>query len=84
MELPRQRRGAGQEGWRRQRLQALPSENITIDIHLLAPLVETRRGRGRFSVDRLLAEADKPYALALCDGGYATSLAIDDTTGSKA
>ena len=72
--------------WSWDEFQALPSEEVTKDIHCVtkwSKLDTTWRG---VSVDTLLEQArpTEAYISAWCDGGYTTNLPIDDVTGGKA
>jgi DMSO/TMAO reductase YedYZ molybdopterin-dependent catalytic subunit len=72
--------------WSWEEFKALPSEEVTTDIHCVtkwSKLDTTWRG---VSVDTLLETADAyaPYLLAFCDGDYTTNLAIEDLTDGKA
>jgi len=74
------------KSWSWRDLQALPVEDITVDIHCVTRWSKLdTRWRG-VSVDTLLAEADRDarYVLAFCDGGYTTNLPIADVTGGQA
>ena len=74
------------KSWSWRDLQALPVEDITVDIHCVTRWSKLdTRWRG-VSVDTLLAEADRDarYVLAFCDGGYTTNLPIADVTGGRA
>src|SRR5438270_12596903 len=66
--------------------QALPAEDITVDIHCVtkwSKLGTTWRG---VSVDTLIDGVDTSaaYAIVGCYGGYTTNLPVADLTGDKA
>ena len=72
--------------WTWEEFLALPSEEITRDIHCVtkwSKLGTTWRG---VSVDTLLegVETSAEHVLAFCDGGYTTNLPLEDVTGGKA
>src|SRR3712207_3191141 len=72
--------------WTWEEFRALPSEEITTDIHCVtkwSKLGTTWRG---VSIDTLLdgVETTAGYVLAYCDGGYTTNLALEDVTGGRA
>jgi DMSO/TMAO reductase YedYZ molybdopterin-dependent catalytic subunit len=78
--------GATKQSWTWQEFQAVPAEDVTVDIHCVTRWSKfDTRWRG-VSVDTLLDQAgqDAPYVLAFCDGGYTTNLPIEDVTGGKA
>ncbi|HKA98635.1 MAG TPA: sulfite oxidase-like oxidoreductase [Streptosporangiaceae bacterium] len=78
--------GATEQSWSWQEFRAVPSEDVTADIHCVTRWSKfDTRWRG-VSVDTLLDQAgqDAPYVLAFCDGGYTTNLPIEDVTGGKA
>jgi len=78
--------GATEQSWSWQEFRAVPSEDVTVDIHCVTRWSKfDTRWRG-VSVDTLLDQAgqDAPYVLAFCDGGYTTNLPIEDVTGGKA
>ena len=67
-------------------LRALPREQVTVDIHCVTRWSKLDTRWEGVSLDTLLAEvdADLPYALAFCDGGYTTNLPTEDLTGGRA
>jgi DMSO/TMAO reductase YedYZ molybdopterin-dependent catalytic subunit len=78
--------GATKQSWTWQEFQAVPAEDVTVDIHCVTRWSKfDTRWRG-VSVDTMLHQAgqDAPYVLAFCDGGYTTNLPIEDVTGGKA
>src|SRR6202161_2368111 len=77
-----------QKTWSWAELRALPSQDITVDIHCVtkwSKLDTAWQGQG-VSVDTLLdlAGHDGPFAMAHCDGGYTTNVPVPDLTGGKA
>ena len=72
--------------WTWEELQALPSEEVTKDIHCVTKWSKLDTVWQGVSVDTLLeaVEHDAEYALAFCDGGYTTNLPIEDLTDGKA
>jgi DMSO/TMAO reductase YedYZ molybdopterin-dependent catalytic subunit len=72
--------------WSWDELQALPSEDVTVDIHCVTKWSKLDTAWTGVSVDTLLeaVEQDAGYALAFCDGGYTTNLPMEDLTGGKA
>ncbi|WP_420595300.1 molybdopterin-dependent oxidoreductase [Deinococcus sp.] len=65
---------------------ALPSEDVTVDIHCVTHWSKFGTHWRGVSLDTLLDLAGRqaPYLLARCDGGYTTNLALEDVTGGKA
>jgi DMSO/TMAO reductase YedYZ molybdopterin-dependent catalytic subunit len=74
------------ESWTWEEFRALPSETPTVDIHCVTRWSKLDTTWEGVSVDTLLeeVEADAPYLLAFCDGGYTTNLPVEDVTGGKA
>jgi DMSO/TMAO reductase YedYZ molybdopterin-dependent catalytic subunit len=66
--------------------RALPSEELTTDIHCVTTWSKLDTVWEGVSVDTLLedVETDAEYATAFCDGGYTTNLPLEDITGGKA
>ena len=64
----------------------LPREEITKDIHCVTSWSKFDTGWEGISVDAILSETELEggFAVAECDGGYTTNLALDDLTGGKA
>jgi DMSO/TMAO reductase YedYZ molybdopterin-dependent catalytic subunit len=81
-------RGEAQEpvtwGW--QELLALPSEQITVDIHCVTKWSKLDTSWRGVSVDTMLerVQSEAEYLTAFSDGGYTTNLAIEDVTDGKA
>jgi DMSO/TMAO reductase YedYZ molybdopterin-dependent catalytic subunit len=78
--------GATKQSWTWQEFQAVPAEDVTVDIHCVTRWSKFDTRWHGVSVDTLLDQAgqDAPYVLAFCDGGYTTNLPIEDVTGGKA
>jgi DMSO/TMAO reductase YedYZ molybdopterin-dependent catalytic subunit len=72
--------------WTWEEFRALPSEEITTDIHCVTTWSKLDTRWEGVSVDTLLeaAGADAPFLMAFCDGGYTTNLPLEDVTGGKA
>ena len=72
--------------WSWEEFQALPSEEITKDIHCVTKWSKFGTRWGGVSVDTLLGnvETSAAYVTAFCDGGYTTNLPLEDVTGGKA
>jgi DMSO/TMAO reductase YedYZ molybdopterin-dependent catalytic subunit len=72
--------------WSWPQLQALPAEDVTVDIHCVTRWSKLDTQWRGVSVDTLLSQAnrDARFALAFSDGGYTTNLPIADVTGGKA
>jgi DMSO/TMAO reductase YedYZ molybdopterin-dependent catalytic subunit len=75
-----------QRRWTWQELQALPREEITVDIHCVTTWSKLDTRWTGVSVDTLLdgVEIQGGYVTALSDGGYTTNLPVEDVTGGKA
>jgi DMSO/TMAO reductase YedYZ molybdopterin-dependent catalytic subunit len=78
--------GGGSTTWTWPQLMALPSEELTADIHCVTRWSKLDTHWRAVPVDTLLAGfgADARYVLALCDGGYTTNLPLADVTGGQA
>jgi DMSO/TMAO reductase YedYZ molybdopterin-dependent catalytic subunit len=72
--------------WTWEEFRALPSETITVDIHCVTRWSKLDTTWEGVSVDTLLdgVEADSPYILAFCDGGYTTNLPLEDVIDGRA
>jgi DMSO/TMAO reductase YedYZ molybdopterin-dependent catalytic subunit len=72
--------------WTWEEFRALPSEELTRDIHCVTKWSKFGTRWGGVSVDTLLegVETAAEYVTAFCDGGYTTNLALEDVTGGKA
>jgi len=79
-------KGEERKTWTWDELRALPSEDVTIDIHCVTRWSKLDTAWRGVSVDTLLEEVehDSPYVLAFCDGGYTTNLPIEDVSSGKA
>ena len=73
-------------GWTWEEFRALPSEEVTKDIHCVTRWSKLDTTWEGVSVDALLegVETEAEYVLAFCDGGYTTNLPLEDVTGGKA
>ena len=72
--------------WTWNELRALPSENITKDIHCVTKWSKLDTHWEGVSLDTLLAnvETKAEFVMAFSDGGYTTNLPLADVTGGKA
>jgi DMSO/TMAO reductase YedYZ molybdopterin-dependent catalytic subunit len=72
--------------WSWEEFRALPSEEITVDIHCVTKWSKLDTTWEGVSVDTLLEglDADAGYVTAFCDGGYTTNLPLEDVTGGRA
>jgi DMSO/TMAO reductase YedYZ molybdopterin-dependent catalytic subunit len=72
--------------WTWDEFRALPSENITKDIHCVTKWSKLDTQWEGVSVDTLLAgmETAAEFVMAYSDGGYTTNLPLADVTGGKA
>ena len=72
--------------WSWNELRALPTEEITVDIHCVTKWSKLDTEWQGVSIDTLLekVEYSGEFLIALCDGGYTTNLPIEDVTGGKA
>ena len=79
-------RGGQQKTWSWAEFRALPSQDVTVDIHCVTRWSKLDTAWQGVSVDMLLdlAGHDGPFAMAHCDGGYTTNLPVADLTGGKA
>ena len=79
-------RGGQQKTWSWAEFRALPSQDVTVDIHCVTRWSKLDTAWQGVSVDTLLdlAGNDGPFAMAHCDGGYTTNLPVADLTGGKA
>jgi DMSO/TMAO reductase YedYZ molybdopterin-dependent catalytic subunit len=78
--------GDERKEWTWEEFQALPREEVTVDIHCVTRWSKLDTTWEGVSVDTLLEEAgvEAPFVLAFCDGGYTTNLPTEDVTGGKA
>jgi DMSO/TMAO reductase YedYZ molybdopterin-dependent catalytic subunit len=72
--------------WTWDEFRALPSEQITRDIHCVTKWSKLDSEWEGVSVDTLLdgVDTEAEHVVAFCDGGYTTNLPLDDVTGGKA
>jgi DMSO/TMAO reductase YedYZ molybdopterin-dependent catalytic subunit len=79
--------GAGEPvAWTWDEFRALPSEEITCDIHCVTTWSKLDTVWEGVAVDTLLehVDTDAEYALAFSDGGYTTNVPLEDMTGGRA
>jgi DMSO/TMAO reductase YedYZ molybdopterin-dependent catalytic subunit len=72
--------------WTWEEFQALPHENVTVDIHCVTKWSKLDTTWAGVSLDVLLegVETGAEYVTAFSDGGYTTNLPLEDVTGGKA
>ena len=72
--------------WTWDELRALPSEQVTKDIHCVTKWSKLDTQWEGVSIDTLLGgiETEAEFVLAFCDGGYTTNLPLEDVNGGKA
>ena len=75
-----------ERSWTWEDFQALPSEDVTVDIHCVTKWSKLDTVWRGVSVDTLLAgiETAAEYVVQYSDGGYTTNLPLADVTGGKA
>src|SRR4029079_19711527 len=78
--------GAEPASWTWEEFRALPSEEVTTDIHCVTKWSKLDTVWRGVSLDTLLGlvEHDAAYLLAFCDGGYTTNLPLEHVTDGKA
>jgi DMSO/TMAO reductase YedYZ molybdopterin-dependent catalytic subunit len=78
--------GAEPASWTWEEFRALPSEEVTTDIHCVTKWSKLDTVWRGVSMDTLLGlvEHDAGYLLAFCDGGYTTNLPLEHVTDGKA
>jgi DMSO/TMAO reductase YedYZ molybdopterin-dependent catalytic subunit len=78
--------GAEPVTWTWDAFLALPSEEITVDIHCVTKWSKLDTVWQGVSVDTLLDEVEHEatHLIAFCDGGYTTNLPFEHATGGKA
>jgi DMSO/TMAO reductase YedYZ molybdopterin-dependent catalytic subunit len=71
--------------WTWEEFRALPSEEITRDIHCVTKWSKLQTRWEGVSLDTLLAgvETAAEYVTAFCGGGYTTNLPLEDVTGAR-
>jgi DMSO/TMAO reductase YedYZ molybdopterin-dependent catalytic subunit len=74
------------KSWSWEEIQALPSDDVTVDIHCVTRWSKLDTEWRGVSMDTLLGavEQDSGYILAFCDGGYTTNLPVADVTDGRA
>src|ERR671934_2882180 len=72
--------------WTWDEFRALPSEEVTRDIHCVTKWSKLDTVWEGVSVDTLLdgIETSAEYVVQFSDGGYTTNLPLEDVTGGKA
>ena len=72
--------------WTWEEFRALPSEEVTRDIHCVTKWSKFGTRWEGVSVDTLLdgVQTAAEYVTAFCDGGYTTNLPLEGVTGGKA
>ena len=77
---------AESRGWTWEEFLALPSEEVTVDIHCVTKWSKLDTVWRGVSVDMLLdgLETAAEYVIQYSDGGYTTNLPLEDLTGGKA
>jgi DMSO/TMAO reductase YedYZ molybdopterin-dependent catalytic subunit len=72
--------------WTWEQFQALPRENVTVDIHCVTKWSKLDTKWVGVSVDTLLGHVSTTaaYVTAYSDGGYTTNVPVADLTGGKA
>jgi DMSO/TMAO reductase YedYZ molybdopterin-dependent catalytic subunit len=78
--------GGASQAWTWPELMALPSEQVTVDIHCVTRWSKLDTSWRGVAIDTLLAQMaqDARFVLAFCDGGYTTNLPVADVTGGRA
>jgi DMSO/TMAO reductase YedYZ molybdopterin-dependent catalytic subunit len=72
--------------WRWEAFLAIPTEQVTVDIHCVTKWSKLDTSWRGVSLDTLLetVETEAGYLTAWCDGGYTTNLALEDVLDGKA
>ncbi|MGH3301140.1 MAG: sulfite oxidase-like oxidoreductase [Streptosporangiaceae bacterium] len=80
------RPGGPSQSWTWSELMALPSEEVTADVHCVTRWSKLDTRWRAVPIDTLLAGimGDARFVLAFCDGGYTTNLPLADVTGGQA
>jgi DMSO/TMAO reductase YedYZ molybdopterin-dependent catalytic subunit len=78
--------GAEPVRWTWDEFRALPSEEVTVDIHCVTKWSKLDTAWEGVSIDTLLGHVDydSEYLLAYSDGGYTTNLPLEHVTDGKA
>ena len=78
--------GAEPVRWTWEELQALPSEEVTVDIHCVTKWSKLDTMWRGVSIDTLLDGVDTAaeHVIQYSDGGYTTNTPLEDLTGGKA
>jgi DMSO/TMAO reductase YedYZ molybdopterin-dependent catalytic subunit len=73
-------------GWTWKEFRALPSEEVTVDIHCVTKWSKLDTRWEGVSLDTIFdgVETEAEYAMAYSDGGYTTNLPLEDLLGGKA
>jgi DMSO/TMAO reductase YedYZ molybdopterin-dependent catalytic subunit len=77
----------GERRWTWEEFRALPSETFTVDIHCVTRWSKLDTEWEGVSLDVLLEgllDPATPYLKASCDGGYTTTMPVDDVVGGRA
>jgi DMSO/TMAO reductase YedYZ molybdopterin-dependent catalytic subunit len=80
------RGGETLRSWTWPEFQALPAENVTVDIHCVTRWSKLGTAWRGVPIRAVLDEVeyDAQYVLAFSDGGYTTNLPVKDLTGGQA
>src|SRR5437763_10859457 len=72
--------------WTWKEFLALPTEDITVDIHCVTKWSKLATSWKGVSIDTLMEGVDTAaeYVVAFSDGGYTTNMPLDEITGHKA
>jgi DMSO/TMAO reductase YedYZ molybdopterin-dependent catalytic subunit len=72
--------------WTWEEFRALPSEEVTVDIHCVTKWSKLDTSWRGVSIDTLLenAQTSAEYVVQYSDGGYTTNVPLADVTGGKA
>jgi DMSO/TMAO reductase YedYZ molybdopterin-dependent catalytic subunit len=78
--------GATTARWTWDEFQALPAEDVTVDIHCVTKWSKLGTNWRGVSVDTLMADVDTSaeYVVAFSDGGYTTNLPVADVLDGQA
>ena len=77
----------GTRSWTWEEFRALPSQTFTVDIHCVTRWSKLDTEWEGVSLDVLLEgllDPATPYLSASCDGGYTTSMPVEDAVGGSA